>query len=73
MSSLDERTTIPLFTVLATLPVAIAGILWLTSIDAKANRALEIIDERGPIIQKTYEAVIRIEEQLKKSDNKNRK
>jgi hypothetical protein len=41
MTNLTHRTTIPLFAALASIPLLIGGILWLTSIDAKAERALD--------------------------------
>lgn len=67
---LDERTTVPLFAILMTVPFALGGVLWLTSIDAKATRAQLLFDEQKPIVQKTYESVIRIEEQLKTKQRK---
>ena len=36
---IDERTDIPLYAAIASIPFLIGGILWLSSIHAKANTA----------------------------------
>ena len=41
MSKLDEKTTIPLFAALIAAPTLIGGILWLSSINVKAEKALD--------------------------------
>lgn len=38
---IDERATVPLFAVFASLPFLFGGILWLGSIDSKASQALQ--------------------------------
>ena len=70
---LDEKTTIPLAGVLMSLPVLVGGILWLSNIDAKSTQALSendkheiTLNDQGKTLQEIKEAVIRIEEQLKR-------
>lgn len=36
---LDDKTTIPLFAYIASIPFLVGGILWLATIHAKANNA----------------------------------
>lgn len=62
---LDERTKIPLFAVLSALPFVVGGILWLSSIDAKASNSQDEVREMKKILIETHESVIRIEEYLK--------
>lgn len=73
---LDERTTIPLFAVLTSLPLLVGGILWLTNIDAKASQALTGFEkqevqtgEQSKLLHEVRDSVIRIEERLKKRGN----
>lgn len=68
---IDERTRIPLFAVLVSLPVFLGGILWLTAIDTKASNAEasnqrqdEKIEESQKLLLDIRERVIRIEEKL---------
>jgi len=41
MRKLDDKTTIPLFAALITLPVIVGFIFWLSSVDAKATKGAE--------------------------------
>ena len=68
---LDEQTNIPLFAALASLPVLIGFIMWLTSIDSKATAAIEQnvsqdnkIEHSTEILMDIRERIIRIETKL---------
>lgn len=63
--NIDEKTKISLFWVLASLPVLIGGILWLTSIDSNASAAQAQIQELRPMVNEILVKVIHIEEALK--------
>jgi hypothetical protein len=70
---IDDKSTIPLFAALGSLPVCIGFIVWLTNIDSKASEALasgvkieKRISKQDDLLQDTHDAVIRIEEKIKK-------
>lgn len=42
---INENTDVPLFAALATIPFLVGGILWLSTIHAKANTANEKLDK----------------------------
>jgi len=42
---INENTDIPLFAAIATIPFLVGGILWLSTIHAKANTANEKLDK----------------------------
>jgi hypothetical protein len=67
---IDEKTNVPLFAVAAALPFLIGGLLWLTSIDAKATFARDQITGVIEMLRDVRERVIRIEEH-QKSDPRN--
>jgi hypothetical protein len=60
--TINEKTSIPLFAILGALPFLIGGILWLTSIDAKATYASEQISGVIEMLRDVRERLIRIEE-----------
>ena len=71
MPVLNDKTTIPLFVVIASVPFLIGGILWLTSMDAKAQKALdqnalskEITSDLGKKVDDIQKSVHRIEVKL---------
>jgi hypothetical protein len=66
---LDDNTRVQLFAALATLPIIIGGIAWLTALYAKADVAAEKIERQEQRIEAQYlllqdirDRVIRIEE-----------
>ncbi len=65
---IDDKTHINLYAVLASVPFLIGGIVWLTTIDAKAQAAQNELEKLRPLVQDIRERVIRIDESLK---NKN--
>jgi len=69
---IDDKTTLPLFAAIGTLPICIGFIVWLTNIDSKASQAIDSgvkiekrIDRQEQLIVETHDSVIRIEEILK--------
>lgn len=66
MVKIDDKTHISLYAVLASIPFIVGAIIWLASIDAKANAAQDELRELRPLIQDIRERTIRIEEKLKK-------
>lgn len=62
---IDEKTHINLYAALASIPFLIGGIVWLTTIDGKAQAAQEELNRLRPIVQEIRERVIRIDEELK--------
>jgi hypothetical protein len=68
---ISEKTTVPLFAVLLTLPTFVGGILWLTAISFKADTAIaanakqdETLDEQAKTLKNIERLVIRIDEKL---------
>ena len=57
---LDDKTSIPLYAALATLPFMFGAILWLTSVDAKATKAAESAE----VIIEVRDRVIKIEKDI---------
>lgn len=57
---LDERTTISIYAVLASLPFIIGAIFWLSSVDAKATKAAE----SSELIQDIHIKIIKIEKDV---------
>jgi len=60
-----NKTKVPLFAVLVSLPVLVSAIIWLTNIDAKASGAQDELKGMRSIVQEILVRVIRIEEQIK--------
>jgi len=60
MTTISEKTKIPLFVVVASLPFAVGGIFWLSSVDAKASKAAE----SAVVILEIKERVIKIEKDI---------
>lgn len=58
--TINDKTSISLFAVFAALPVLVGGLVWLTSIDSKANQALKQTEK----IDYIEKALIRIEVKL---------
>lgn len=73
LDHIDDRTKVPLYAVLACIPFIIGAILWLASIDAKANNA-EILGEgtttrlekQGLVLRDIKDRLIRIETLLER-------
>lgn len=63
---ITEKTKVPLFAVLVSLPVLVGGILWLATIDSKASGAQEELKGLKTMVSEILVRVIRIEEQIKK-------
>lgn len=57
---LDDRTTISIYAVLASLPFIIGAIFWLSSVDAKATKAAE----SSELIQDIHIKIIKIEKDV---------
>lgn len=67
---IDDKTTVSLFAVLGAAPVIVGGILWLSSINSKADEALKKGDSCTILLQKVDRRLIRIETKLgTKPDN----
>jgi len=58
--NLNDKTTISLWAVIASLPFIIGAIMWLTSVDAKATKAAE----SSVLIQDTHTKVIKMEKDI---------
>jgi len=73
MTKLDDKTTIPLIGVIVALPTLVGFILWLASINSKADSALELgrsvkqeaKDDRA-VIHEVRDMMIEIKAELKK-------
>lgn len=68
IDSIDDKTSVPLITVLCSLPFLVAAIMWLSSVDQKASAANAKLDELSNVkemLQDVRERVIRIEEHQK--------
>ncbi len=68
-----RKVSISLVALLGIAPILIGGVSWLTSIDAKANKAIEKaaeaslnLSEQGKLLRETHDTVIRIEERIKR-------
>jgi hypothetical protein len=57
---LDDKTTIPLWAVIASLPFIVGAIMWLASVDAKATKAAE----SSELIQDIHIKIIKIEKDV---------
>lgn len=64
-NEINEKTRVQLFAVIGALPFLIGGIIWLTTIDAKASTAEEKIKGVLELLIDVRERVIRIEEAQK--------
>jgi hypothetical protein len=71
--TVDSQTKVSLFAVLGALPLLVGGLVWLTSIDAKASSAevsalknAETLDRQLNLLLEMREKLARIEEQLKR-------
>ena len=72
-SHIDEKTKVPLFAVVISIPFIFGGMLWLTSIDSKASQAKEQLQDAQvqmnairTTLDDVRDRVIRIEEKVKK-------
>lgn len=70
---IDEKTNIPLFAVVVSLPFLVGAILWLSSVDSKATEAKDKLSNVQDLLSGVQdkltdirERVIRIEDQVKK-------
>lgn len=61
---MDDKTRIPLFAALGTLPFIVGAILWLSNVDAKATESLEMVKAQDPRLWKIEKSLIRIETKL---------
>lgn len=57
---LDDKTTIPLYAALISLPCLVGAVLWLSSVDAKATKAAQTSE----VIQDVHIKVIKIEKDI---------
>lgn len=71
--TVDSQTKVSLFAALGSLPLLIGGIVWLTTIDAKASAAADAaarneagIEKQVNLLLEMRERLARIEEQLKR-------
>ena len=67
---ITDKTKVSLFAVLVSVPVLVGGIVWLTTIDAKASGAQEELKGVKEMLVDVRERVIRIEEQVKFNKHK---
>lgn len=63
-STIDDKTRISLFAVICSLPFLVGGIIWLTSIDAKATQARDDIQGLKPLTIDIRERQIRLEQMI---------
>lgn len=70
---INEKTKIPLYAVLASVPFFLGGMVWLTSIDSKASTAKEQLTGVKDMLIEVRERVIRIEEKVKAIHERERK
>lgn len=61
---LDERTSIPLFAVMATIPFIVAFIGWMASVSSDATEAKAQVTGVREMLMDVRERVIRIEEHV---------
>lgn len=57
---LDDKTTVSLWAVVASLPFLVGAIFWLSSVDAKATKAAE----SSELIQDIHIKIIKIEKDV---------
>jgi hypothetical protein len=69
---IDEKTHVPLFAVVASVPFIFGAIFWLTTIDLKASASQEDLKNLRPLVQDIHDRVIRIDEFLRKNKNNNK-
>ncbi len=69
---IDDKTKISLYAVLASIPFLIGGMIWLTSIEAKASAAQDELRNLRPLVEEIKERVIRIDESLKQLKKRER-
>ena len=67
---LNDKTTIPLFVVVASIPFLIGGMMWLTSMDAKAQKALDQNIVSKEIAQKLESKVDDIQQSVQRIEVK---
>lgn len=58
--TIDDKTNIPLFAAIASIPCIVGAIIWLTSVDAKATKAAE----SAAVILEIRERVIKLEKDI---------
>lgn len=68
---ISEKTTIPLFAVIGSIPIVVGGIFWLTAISFKTDNAIAenvkqeaVLDEHTKSLKNIERLVIRIDERL---------
>lgn len=64
MANIDDKTKIPLYAVIIALPSLAGGILWLSSIDAKASSARDDLQGLKPLVIDIRERQIRLEQMV---------
>lgn len=72
MARIDDKTDIPMFAVLLALPTIVGGVVWLTSIDAKASASQDELQgvrkelvEIKSLMLESRDRLIRLEEHNK--------
>lgn len=66
MSTINEKTAIPLFAVVVALPFVVGAIFWLASVDSKATEAKEKLTGVESRLIDIRERLIRIEDKVNK-------
>lgn len=69
-STIDEKTSIPLYAVLATIPFVVAAAMWLASISATASNAEQVNAEQEEMINHNRELLVDIRERLIRIETK---
>lgn len=70
---IDEKSRVSLFAVLSAIPFIVGGMIWLTTIDAKATTSQAELKGVREMLQDVRERVIRIEVQVKEKEPKPRR
>lgn len=72
--AINERTSVPLFAVLAAagvcVPLIVGGVIWLATIDSKASAAQEEMKGLKGLMIDVRERVIRLETTIKDSERR---
>lgn len=63
--NINDKSTIPLFIALGSLPFIVGAIFWLSSVDAKATSA----DNKTEMLYEIRDRLVRIETRLEDIDN----
>lgn len=67
---IDEKTRISLWAVIASVPIMVGGLLWLTAIDAKATAAKEDLSGVKVMMERQFERLQSIDSRLNRIEGK---